>query len=271
MQKNSHFVINRTIHPLNHRMPTPHYHPYYELLYIINGNCNILINNNMYSIRSGTIALIPSNILHKTSYYGDIRPERIYVEFTKDYVTDILNLSDNILFSVGGKLIFLPFSVRDEINLDFNQILDEYNSDYYLKEYMLKSMFEELIIKLLRYFKEFKIYELTDLVEPPDLTMQMVMDYISNHYLEHITLDDLASISHLNPAYLSKKFKDVNGIGFKEYINTLRIHHAEELLMNSDMSIVEVALSCGYDNSNYFGDIFKKLKGISPSQFRKSR
>lgn len=224
----------------------------------------------MYSIRSGTIALIPSNIIHKTSYYGDIKPERFYVEFTKAHISDLIDSSIDRLFSPGGKLISLPFDIRDEITAEFMKILDEYNSNDYLKECMIKSLFEALIVKLLRYQNDYKIYEVTDLVEPPNLEMQKTMDYISTHFSEDITLEDLAEVSHLNPAYLSKKFKDVNGIGFKEYLNTLRIHHAEELLINTDLSVLEIALMCGYDSSNYFGDIFKKFKGMSPSQYRKN-
>lgn len=74
------------------------------------------------------------------------------------------------------------------------------------------------------------------------------------NYNKDITLDEIADMLHLNPSYFSKKFKAVNGFGFKEYLNTIRINHSEQLLLETDMSITEIALECGYDNSNYFGD-----------------
>ena len=55
----------------------------------------------------------------------------------------------------------------------------------------------------------------------------------------------IADMLHLNPSYFSKKFKAVNGFGFKEYLNTIRINHSEQLLLETDMSITEIALECG--------------------------
>ena len=91
------------------------------------------------------------------------------------------------------------------------------------------------------------------------------------NYNKDITLDEIADMLHLNPSYFSKKFKAVNGFGFKEYLNTIRINRSEQLLLETDMSITEIALECGYDNSNYFGDAFKHLNHLSPTQFRKAK
>lgn len=271
MLENKHFIIDHTIHPFNHKMPTPHYHTYFEMLYIINGNCDIIINNNMYSIKAGTIAFIPANVLHKTSYYGNERPERIYVEFVKEYVGDIIGTYIDHFFFTNGKIVSIPMDLRPSINKDLFEILEEYKSDKYLKESLLKSLFQVFMIKLMRYEKEFKIYEITDLVPAHDLSIQRVMEYIIEHYTEQITLEQLADIAHLNCAYLSKKFKDINGIGFKEYVNALRVRQAKKLLFSTDLSIVEIAFQCGFENSNYFGDVFKKLAGLSPTQYRKQK
>ena len=73
----------------------------------------------------------------------------------------------------------------------------------------------------------------------------------------------------LNPSYFSSKFKSVNGVGFKEYLNNVRIIRAEKLLLETDMSITEIAMKCGYETSNYFGDAFRRTNNCSPSQFRR--
>ena len=61
----------------------------------------------------------------------------------------------------------------------------------------------------------------------------------------------------------------VNGIGFKEYLNNVRINQSEKLLLETSKSITEIAFECGYENSNYYGDAFKHRNGISPSTFRR--
>ena len=67
----------------------------------------------------------------------------------------------------------------------------------------------------------------------------------------------------------SKKFHRLTGFGFKEYLTHVRIQAAAEQLLSGKQSVTEVALNCGYSDGNYFGDAFRKIKGMSPNQFRK--
>ena len=84
-------------------------------------------------------------------------------------------------------------------------------------------------------------------------------------------LEDVAKKFNLSRSYLSKKFKSVTGFGFKEYIINVRIQHACELLLNTNKSITDIAFECGFNDSNYFGDAFRRTKGISPNKYRKNK
>ena len=101
--------------------------------------------------------------------------------------------------------------------------------------------------------------------------MQEVATYIYNHYSERLILEDVAKKFNLSRSYLSKKFKSVTGFGFKEYIINVRIQHACELLLNTNKSITDIAFECGFNDSNYFGDAFRRTKGISPNKYRKNK
>ena len=100
-------------------------------------------------------------------------------------------------------------------------------------------------------------------------TIQLAVAYIDNNFQSKITLHDIADKFHLNASYFSKRFKTVHGIGFKEYLNNLRITHSEKLLLETKKSITEIAFECGFENSNYFGDAFRGKNGISPTEYRK--
>ena len=100
-------------------------------------------------------------------------------------------------------------------------------------------------------------------------TAHEVSEYISEHFCEHISLKKLAAKFGVSESHLSRSFKSSVGVGIREYINTLRIRKAQELLENTQLSIAEIAESVGFDNASYFGQIFLAHLGISPSQYRK--
>ena len=79
----------------------------------------------------------------------------------------------------------------------------------------------------------------------------------------------MAGQINLSPTYLSKKFRKVTGVTFKEYVNYIRIKQAVQALLTTDDSITKIAVDCGFNSSNYFKDIFRKINGVSPRAFRK--
>jgi len=97
-----------------------------------------------------------------------------------------------------------------------------------------------------------------------------VVEYIHRHYQESITIKQVADLSFINSTYLGRAFQKVIGIGFKQYLNDLRIAEAKRLLRQTDQLIYEIANQVGYTESKYFIEKFTKEVGISPSEFRRS-
>ena len=106
--------------------------------------------------------------------------------------------------------------------------------------------------------------------DPADgnLLIRKAETYITEHYGDDITLDDIAAQVDLNPAYLSVLFKKSTGQGFREYLNRLRIAVARRLLIETDDQIVDVASACGFNDQSYFTRVFKKSTGLTPKQYR---
>jgi len=92
--------------------------------------------------------------------------------------------------------------------------------------------------------------------------------YISNNFSRALTLDDVATHVHLNPAYFSTLFKQSIGSSFKEYLNMVRIEESKRLLSNTDYSIIDIALATGFEDQSYFSKVFKKYTGLTPKQYR---
>ena len=92
--------------------------------------------------------------------------------------------------------------------------------------------------------------------------------YISQTFAGNLTLEDVASHVHLNPAYFSTLFKQSTGSSFKEYLNMVRIEESKRLLINPEYSIIDVAMAVGFMDQSYFSKVFKKYTGLTPKQYR---
>lgn len=94
------------------------------------------------------------------------------------------------------------------------------------------------------------------------------IQFIGSNYAEHIDLNTLADMVYLSPAYLSRIFKAETGTTINQYLNRVRITKAKELLHNRQLKLVDISLSVGYEDQSYFTRVFRKIAGISPSEYR---
>ncbi len=95
--------------------------------------------------------------------------------------------------------------------------------------------------------------------------------YMSNNFVEKITLEDVAKEVFLSSAYFSKIFKEQTGFNFSQYLNNLRIEKSKSLLRNSRIPLVDIAGMVGYEDQSYFSKVFKKMTGNSPGKYRDTR
>lgn len=94
------------------------------------------------------------------------------------------------------------------------------------------------------------------------------LDYIRAHYLESLTLQQVADYVHVSKNYFSILFKKMTGQNFIDYVITLRFQKAKELLASTELKVYEVAEKSGFNDVKYFGKLFKKLSGHSPIDYR---
>lgn len=240
-------------------MPVAHNHNFYELCIMVSGDRRFLINKDIYLAQPGDILLIPPGCTHRAVTISESY-ERYLVYFPENYIRDkvLLNCFQNQHMQVSQRRFLNMASVLDEMAEEFKR-KDEYS------DIMIHCGLKTLLMQLCRYSKAPSVREF----ETYDKNIQQAALFIRSHYRESITLQMIADAVFLSPSYLSKRFKEVTGFGVSEYINGVRIREAELLLSGTTKSIVEIADRCGFNDSNYFGDAFKKHTGFSPSQYRK--
>ena len=105
--------------------------------------------------------------------------------------------------------------------------------------------------------------------ERKKLDINRVRKYLDEHYKERITLDDLSSSFFINKFYLTRVFRETYGSTINNYILSHRITESKQLLRFTDMSVEQIAETVGMEDSGYFARAFKKVEGISPTEYRK--
>ena len=96
-----------------------------------------------------------------------------------------------------------------------------------------------------------------------------IKKYIEENYMEEISLGQLAELVDMNASYLSSVFKKETGMTYSEYLILCRVKQASRLLVETNLSIGEIAHQSGYQDARYFSKQFSKQVGLKPSEYRK--
>ncbi len=141
-------------------------------------------------------------------------------------------------------------------------------NNHFLKNIQLVDTMETLCYKLQEIVESFTESLFNYIPSQNSELIKKAMIYISKHFNEPLTLEDVAMHVHLHPSYFSTMFKQSTGSSFKEYLNMVRIEESKRLLSNTDFSIIDIAVAIGFEDQSYFSKVFKKYTGLTPKQFR---
>ncbi|MDN9012702.1 AraC family transcriptional regulator [Brevibacillus laterosporus] len=156
------------------------------------------------------------------------------------------------------------FSPNDPISL-FHKVKDmnqEWKQPRSIERFYVKSEFYQFVYSILRQFQGQEIY-----VKEPGIVTQVIL-YMQKHYSESITLESLAETLNYSVPHLSALFKKETGHSLIHYLIRIRMEMAASLLVETDATLREIAVSVGYEDPYYFGRLFKKYKGVSPARYR---
>lgn len=263
------FYAQRLKMNVPNEMPEAHYHDHYELYYLMSGSRKYFINHTIYHIKKGDMVMISPGDLHRTGTDNTLTHERFLINFKKEALKPYLCGMEEVeaLSCFRSNLITIPTRKREYVKDLLFRLEQEYpEPDIYAKS-LCGHYFMELLLFLNRQSKQQK--DLTFEIEVTEEKIQQAARYITTHYTENLTLTQVARTVFMSEGYFSKRFKSVTGFGFSEYLNLVRLRHAAKLLTDTKLPITEIAYQCGFSDSNYFGDVFKKYKGVPPSRYRK--
>ena len=245
------------------------FHRYHELYYIAEGKCSVFIGQRTYRLQAGDFAMIPAGTLHKTDFTSRGQNTKYVISFSLNTAKRLDALLETDLLATGiraGK-IKAPVQRQEAILLLVNRMLYEFENQPPLGKSLCLALLAELLISLQRYREGEEENDGSE--DAAHGRMREVAAYLCEHAREQITLTDVANHFALSPSHLSRVFHQETGFGVREYLVHYRIRLACDLLLNSGLSVTQIADQCGFSDSNYFGDAFKKATGLSPREYRK--
>ena len=232
----------------------------YQLLYIVSGKAHFYFNGIERIVQAGRMVLIPPRVEQKYEYFGEEKPEVYWVHFTGRDVKNILRKyeipMDDPIFYSGASSVY---------SYIFKEMINELQTCRTGYEELLAMYLQQIFLLVQRTRQERKPTVTTYIQEE----MEYARRYFNEHYNEPISIQEYAESRNMSVCYFQRNFKQLVNHTPMQYLLTIRVNNAASLLETTDYSMAEIAAIVGYEDPLYFSRVFRKIKGMSPTEYRK--
>lgn len=248
----------------------PHWHDYIEIIYLLSGKLELIINTHQFSLFPNDMIIIGSNHIHSTCS-NDLETSAFVLQISMTFLKNNSTMYSHILFDkiinshddASGKLYYLKHLFKE-----FSAIEGIYNEYGNLKRTAL--LYDTLAV-LIQYYSGSPTQSATQLKHSVYKYLNIIIDFISANYHQRVTLDEIAKQAGFTKYYLSRFFSKYVGMTVGEYITMLRLDEAYTLVLNSDLSLADISDYCGFANYPIFIKNFKNAYHMTPSNLRTTR
>jgi AraC-like DNA-binding protein/mannose-6-phosphate isomerase-like protein (cupin superfamily) len=252
-----------------------HFHPEFEMLYVIEGSGTRFVADSIEEFQAGDFTLLGSTLPHfwrsEEKYLnsnGKLKVKYIVIQFSSDFLKDEItnypeyNLIGDLLKRASRGVSFST----DFIRKITSKIIKVSKSNGFERIIFLQELLQALAKT-----KEYKLLagELYQ-HENQNFTnyrLTKVMLYLNTNYQRKIELETVAEIANLHPAAFCRFFKEKSGKSLSEYVNDLRIGYACRLIIEGKMTVSQIAYESGFNNLSNFNRTFKKHTSFTPTDY----
>ncbi len=266
MEKLREIVEFNIIHETNSEPREQHYHQNLDMLYVLEGSVDVVIDDKTYYLQPEDMILINSNKRHKFENSGNLLAIRFAIDY---YLLSQTVGTTQMLFLCNSAAD--KNSAYDKLRHQMKEIVRYYYSQGQHDNCYLQALYYEMLHILIANFMV-KTDEARILFDnnAEKERISEIQSYIQGHYQAAISLNDLADQMFLTPAYLSKYIKKKFGMTFVDYLNNIRLFHAVDELIYTNKSLTHIAMDNGFSTSAAFNKSFKKVFNVSPGEYRKT-
>jgi xylan 1,4-beta-xylosidase len=241
-----------------------HWHNSIEVFLVLSGKLDIVIDTETYHLFEDDIILVNSDQMHEILNNDNVV---VVLQINPAYYKKGLEsgayfLCNSALYHNKTRFIELKRLIARLIYVNYN--------DTEGNELLTISISYQLMLELVKNFKSAEERNFAT-VSKSLQRLGDIIQYLNNNYQDNITLEHVAEREFLSPSYLSHFFKLNMGVTFFNYLTGIRMNHAVNELLNTSLTIEQIAANNGFANSRYFVNTFKKQFGMLPRQFRNDK
>jgi AraC-like DNA-binding protein len=254
-----------------------HHHPEYELVFIKKGKGKRMVGDNIDRFKQNDLVLVGSYLPHAwicdqeyNNHPDGFQGEAIVYQFLHDFIgPQFFELPENrnlkLILGESSRGVKFTGKTKEKIISLMN---DSHNLEGADQLHTLFSIFN-----LLSKTKEYSLLSGSGFMEPyhkaGNEPLQKAIDYIFQNFQRELTIKEMLDITNMSNTTFCIAFKRITRMTFKEYVLNTRIGYACKLLSSGSQTISQIATGCGFENMSNFNHKFKRLKGVTPSAFRK--
>ncbi len=250
-----------------------HYHKEYEIAYIEQSEGKLYVGNNIVDFKAGDLFVFAPRLIHcfkntKSERIQGIKSKATIVLFKKEF----LGVS---FFERKEAMLLNKLLANAEAGIKISNPSSEVIS--YIKKLSFKNGFRSILdlLTILDILSGYDDYESLSAswvkkyyYKLNDSLLKRVFSFVEENYPEDTVFKSAVELSGMGTASFSRYFKNRTEKTFSQYVNEVRIGHAQKMLISSNLNISAIYAGCGYNNLSYFNRQFKQKNGVSPKDFR---
>ncbi len=251
-----------------------HWHKEMEIIYVVNGHGTVTIQTSKYNLCEGDIILIQPETLHSIEQLDNQHMEYFNIIFDFNLLeSDTSYCYINFLKPIYERRKTVPVYIKDNeplsslITPHIQYLINNRKQKFSGDELMVKSNLYAIIHHINKFCTETSDSSLK--LESNYNKIKEVLMYVHTHYSEKLTVENAATLINYSPNYFSKLFRELTETSFIQYVINYRLDIASEKLINTKLTITEIAEETGFSNLPYFTRSFTAKYGSTPNAYRK--
>lgn len=243
----------------------------WELSYIITGSGARIIGDVVENFSKGEVILIPPNIPHCWSFDESVHDsegkiENITIVFENDFLESCKNLFPELFNSISElqnneNAVSFKDELLEKIKILMTSMVHQ-NSIERISSFIK-------LLELISYCKDMQIVGRPVIENKREKKLQEIYLFILSNFQRNISLEEISKSLGMQKSSFCVFFKKMTGKSFFTYLTEFRIESSCQMLLKTKLSIAEICIASGFNDIPYYNRVFKKIKKVTPTQFRK--